>query len=230
MKILRYSGLTILNIGLFFVLLFSAVQIISTWDAYYSWHYETHGIEETTKMNDEHFMEVTNKMMDYLMGRRDSLDMKAEIDGEIQEVFGEREKAHMIDVKSLFVSGRIIRNISAIILFVFITTSFFLKPKLFFGWIQSLKAFFITSFLLIGFLGALFYFNFSKYFIIFHKIFFNNDLWILDPKTDVLINMVPEIFFFQTTMLIVALFVIMVLGVMIIRKLLMSEMVKNWRA
>ncbi len=71
---------------------------------------------------------------------------------------------------------------------------------------------------------------FSKYFIVFHKIFFDNDLWILDPKTDILINMVPEIFFFQTTMLIVALFVIMVLGVMIIRKLLMSQMVKNWRA
>ncbi len=230
MKILRYSGITILNIGLFFVLLFSAVQIISTWDAYYRWHYEAHSIEETTKMNEEHFMEVTHKMMDYLIGRRDSLDMKAEIDGEIEEVFGEREKAHMIDVKSLFVGGRVIRNISAIILFIFITTSFFLKPKLFFRWIQSLKVFFITSFLLIGLLGALFYFNFSKYFIVFHKIFFDNDLWILDPKTDILINMVPEIFFFQTTMLIVALFVIMVLGVMIIRKLLMSQMVKNWRA
>ena len=40
--------------------------------------------------------------------------------------------------------------------------------------------------------------NFTKYFIIFHHIFFDNDLWILDPSTDMLINIVPEGFFMDT--------------------------------
>ncbi len=36
--------------------------------------------------------------------------------------------------------------------------------------------------------------DFNKYFIIFHHIFFNNDLWMLNPDTDLLINIVPEPF------------------------------------
>lgn len=40
--------------------------------------------------------------------------------------------------------------------------------------------------------------DFSKYFIVFHHIFFNNDLWLLDPRTDMLINIVPEGFFMDT--------------------------------
>ena len=38
----------------------------------------------------------------------------------------------------------------------------------------------------------------TKYFVIFHHIFFNNDLWLLDPATDLLINIVPEPFFVDT--------------------------------
>lgn len=34
--------------------------------------------------------------------------------------------------------------------------------------------------------------------MIFHHIFFNNDLWLLDPATDLLINIVPEPFFVDT--------------------------------
>ena len=32
----------------------------------------------------------------------------------------------------------------------------------------------------------------------FHHIFFNNDLWMLNPDTDLLINIVPEPFFMDT--------------------------------
>ena len=31
----------------------------------------------------------------------------------------------------------------------------------------------------------------------FHELFFNNDLWILDPRTELLIRMLPEGFFFD---------------------------------
>jgi integral membrane protein (TIGR01906 family) len=37
--------------------------------------------------------------------------------------------------------------------------------------------------------------DFYKYFTIFHEIFFNNDLWQLEPAKDRLINMFPEAFF-----------------------------------
>ena len=40
----------------------------------------------------------------------------------------------------------------------------------------------------------------------FHHIFFTNDLWILDPATDMLINIVPEGFFMDTAARIALLF------------------------
>lgn len=45
---------------------------------------------------------------------------------------------------------------------------------------------------LIAALAAIISTDFTKYFIMFHHIFFSNDLWILDPSTDMLINIVPE--------------------------------------
>ena len=55
--------------------------------------------------------------------------------------------------------------------------------------------------------------DFSKYFIIFHKIFFTNDLWILDPATDLLINIVPEPFFVDTAVRIAVTYGISVIAV-----------------
>ena len=53
---------------------------------------------------------------------------------------------------------------------------------------------------------------FSKFRILFfHKIFFDNDLWILDPATDLLINIVPEPFFMDTAARIGVTFGLMVL-------------------
>ena len=37
--------------------------------------------------------------------------------------------------------------------------------------------------------------DFDSLFIGFHRVFFTNDLWILDPQTDLLIQLMPETFF-----------------------------------
>jgi integral membrane protein (TIGR01906 family) len=37
--------------------------------------------------------------------------------------------------------------------------------------------------------------DFTAAFTVFHEIFFRNDLWILDPRTSLLIQIVPEPFF-----------------------------------
>ena len=42
--------------------------------------------------------------------------------------------------------------------------------------------------------------HFDTAFIQFHEIFFDNDLWLLDPDVSLMINMLPEEFFFDTAM------------------------------
>lgn len=56
----------------------------------------------------------------------------------------------------------------------------------------------LIFFALLAALAGIISSNFSKYFIVFHHIFFDNDLWMLDPRTDLLINIVPEPFFMDT--------------------------------
>ena len=54
--------------------------------------------------------------------------------------------------------------------------------------------------------GFLFSRDFNKYFVIFHHIFFRNDLWIFDPAEDYMIRMLPEGFFYDMVMRIGSIF------------------------
>jgi len=45
--------------------------------------------------------------------------------------------------------------------------------------------------------------DFDTAFVIFHKIFFNNDYWIFDPVTDPVINILPATFFLHCAILII---------------------------
>jgi integral membrane protein (TIGR01906 family) len=44
--------------------------------------------------------------------------------------------------------------------------------------------------------------DFDRAFTVFHMLFFPNDLWILDPSVDLLINMVPLGFFIDISIFI----------------------------
>lgn len=50
--------------------------------------------------------------------------------------------------------------------------------------------------------------NFDKSFTLFHKMLFNNDYWLLDPKKDPIINMMPQSFFFHCAIFIIVLLII----------------------
>ena len=60
---------------------------------------------------------------------------------------------------------------------------------------------------IIGVLLTAILFDFSKAFVIFHKIFFNNDYWIFDEKTDPIISVLPEELFKLYALVIISLVV-----------------------
>ena len=62
----------------------------------------------------------------------------------------------------------------------------------------------ITAIVLPVITGLLLAIDFDKSFVIFHKIFFNNDYWIFDPITDPVINILPSTFFLHCAILITA--------------------------
>jgi integral membrane protein (TIGR01906 family) len=181
-----------------FALLLTSVQIAVYSDMnFFEKEYTKYNVLEAVHMQMDDLMKVTDHLLGYMMGQEDDLVVETTIAGQTREFFNEREKTHMVDVRNLFLLGFKIRNLCVILVILLILAmKFFLREKL----IPLLSKGFLTITVVISILfaglGLLIARNFTKAFTIFHKILFpQNDFWILDPSTDLLINIVPEGFF-----------------------------------
>ena len=70
-------------------------------------------------------------------------------------------------------------------------------------WKVMLRGFLIASglfFAAVAVVAAAILIDFDSTFILFHQIFFTNDLWQLDYRTDLLMNIVPEAFSYDVAM------------------------------
>ncbi|PKM57631.1 MAG: TIGR01906 family membrane protein [Firmicutes bacterium HGW-Firmicutes-3] len=202
-----FSSLLV-SIAIVVVLFIGSLQLVIFNDVLFKWHYETHQITETTKMTVPDLMAVTDQLLEYIKDNEDHMVIESSIDGVNQEVFGEREKAHMIDVKNLYIGARNMQWLSLFLLISFIGYGI-IKSKIILSEIL-MRIRYVMPFLLtimIG-IGILFALDFNKYFTLFHELFFSNDLWLLDPKTDIMINMVPEVYFYTVVMMSLFLFLI----------------------
>jgi len=105
-------------------------------------------------------------------------------------VFNERELSHMEDVKKIFIFINYLKNISILLAIFLLVVDKKIKTLLY-----SFVYLGINSLILIGVMLLTVLIDFSKAFTLFHRAIFNNDLWLLNPNTDRLIQMLPEGFF-----------------------------------
>lgn len=184
---------------LMIVFLITAVEAVAYWTpGYYKMEYEKYQVlDDLPEMTMDDLLSVTDEMMAYLRGNREDLHVFTTMDGEYREFFNAREIAHMEDVRGLFLGGLWLRRIGLMFTLAFAALLYF--------WKRGRKD---RSACLA--LAAVISTDFSRYFVVFHHIFFDNDLWILDPDTDMLINIVPEAFFMDTALRIAIVFAIFV--------------------
>ncbi len=226
MRVIHMTAGVFCVLSLMIVALISAVDIAVYGNInYFQKEYQKYRVTESVNIEEKELLLVTKEMMSYLRGTRDDLHIKAVIDGKEQEFFNEKEIAHMEDVQVLFIGGQWLRVISGIL---FVIASAFLifqnKKEFLLKVLRNGMIFFIAA---IAAIAALISTNFTKYFVIFHKIFFSNNLWILNPDTDRLINIVPEGFFIDTSIRIAILFFVMILGVSVICSILLKLRIKK---
>ena len=189
------------------VMLLSILQIYTFNKGFYLREFEKHHVPSVTKIQIEDLSKITEKIITYLQDKDDHLNIQVPIGGKVQEVFGEREKQHMVDVKVLFQRGYQIRNIGLFI----VIAAFLIKVR--HSKREAYRSLILSSMLSLSFVLLLFILiqiDFNKYFTHFHEIFFNNDLWLLNPETDVLIQMLPLEFFTNISVAVVGTF----LGIM----------------
>lgn len=218
----------VFSLMMFLVLFVFSVEIVVYNLPYYKWHYTQRSIDVDTGMSVADLMTVTENMVDYLKNDRDSLSMQAIIDGSNEEVFGEREKSHMVDVKNMAILMHKVGVLCGLIACLILLAILVFQKKYLITLFKSVKYVFAAMMVLIISIGTLLVIDFDKYFTLFHETFFDNDLWLLDPNTDILINMVPEIFFFTTAMLVILVFAaltaIFIVGTSIIKKKMLRKL------
>jgi len=197
------------------LILLTSMELITFNVNYYKTEYEKHDISKKLSIEESDLMDSTVKLLDYLRDDRKDLDFKTKIDGKEQDFFSSRDKMHMVDVKNLFIIGRIIRNVIFIVLLL-ISAIFIYNKKIRFDIGNFLLTSSIVGVLPIVILVILINIDFYKYFTIFHEIFFTNDLWLLDPNADRLVNIFPESFFFDTAIKIIMYYLIVQLVLFIL--------------
>ncbi len=146
-----------------------------------------------------------------------------------KELFNEKEKVHMVDVKKLVRLDYLILLITSSFLAAYTVAKALFFSKL--GWrpyfLRALMGAGITLGLII-ITGLMLVFNFEGFFLAFHLVSFTNTLWILDYATDNLINLFPSGFFFDAALLIAILIALeaLALTVVSVRFLLTTRRVR----
>lgn len=207
MRVLHYLlGLTF-SICMILVLLVTSIEAVLYWSAgYFEKEYDKYQVTETIDMEMDDLLDVTDVMMDYLKDKREDLQVVTRVDGTWRTFFSQRELDHMVDVKNLFLGGLALRRICLLTAVCSAGLLYFLKGKLSSILPRAMcigTGLFFAAVCLITAVAAT---DFTRVFTIFHEIFFDNDLWLLNPSKDLLINIVPEPFFVDTAVRIAVIF------------------------
>jgi integral membrane protein (TIGR01906 family) len=134
-----------------------------------------------------------------------------------RDFFGERETVHMDDVRGLVRIIGNVRSISIAASFLVIALMvLMLRGRAVRAVGRGLVAGAILSFAIVLMVGLATLIDFSSLFVLFHLLSFSNSFWILDPRTDHLIQMFPYGFWYNSmvTLIVYSLLVVAAGGAM----------------
>jgi len=165
-------------LAVFLVLILLPINLFSFDEGFYHSEFSKYGIYS---MFNEDINSEFNKVLVYL-DNGDKIE---------EDFFNDKEREHLKDVRILFVIKDILIFLSVLTIFI---SGFVLKKNEF---LNSLNIGGLATLIFIVILGLFSLFNFDSVFIKFHEIFFNNNLWLLNPETDNLIILLPQEIFFD---------------------------------
>jgi integral membrane protein (TIGR01906 family) len=178
------------------------VRYLANEDRVYEYAFDEYEASARTGIARAELVRASGELQDYFNNDVDLFFTRVEISGKETPLFNEREISHLKDVKHLFGWVFAAHEIAFVYMLSYVVAVFIWARE------KSLRALavqsLIGSLLTIGFIVFLAVFaisGFERAFERFHLIAFTNDLWRLDPRTDRLIQMFPEEFWFDVTIL-----------------------------
>jgi len=209
LKVLKGFTAVVCTICLLIIMLFTAVDYCSVQDReFYRQQYIENAVYDFIEIEEDELMRVTDVLLDYLSGKRDSLYVEAEYNGSTSDFFDDIEKAHMVDVQVLYVACIWLRRIAGALFAAGIFALYKMKADV--KRILAKSYISVTSAIAAvgGVLAVIISRDFKAAWWMFHEILFTNDLWLLDMSVSKLVNMVPLDFFMNLVARIAVMFAV----------------------
>ena len=195
-----------LVIGLFIVcipvvLITTNIRVAISEQSVYDYSVRHFDASEASGIPEPELIRANGEIRDYLTDGDGALSINVTNNlGAQESLFNVRETAHMADVRDL-VQGMFSVQVVALALMLFLAVVMLVlwPPR------ALAAATLYGSFLTVGFLGVIGLVaasGFDSAWSQFHVIAFANDFWQLNPRTDHLIQMFPESFWLQITLII----------------------------
>ncbi|MBI4198197.1 MAG: TIGR01906 family membrane protein [Chloroflexi bacterium] len=169
----------------------------------YEWEFARQGVPRTTGLTLEQLSDAGRQIRDYFNSAAEPLDVRITVDGRSVSLFTEREVLHMADVKQLVYWVYRLQEGSLLFLFLWVTLGFFVQGSDFIPRTRRLLLeASVLAMVIVGAAGFAAMVAFQPIFLLFHRLSFANNLWMLDPATSFLLRMFPQQFWVESTVLI----------------------------
>ena len=175
---------------------------------------------ETTGLPDEEYPEMVHMITRYLAGDVKEFQHRYIADGELIEAFQPHEQQHMADCLALFqLDWRVLVAAGLLSLWLLLIVLLWWKERQVWRWCVTGLGALIAAVALVAVAAMA---DFNRLFILFHELSFSNDLWLLDPRTDLLIRLMPTNFF-TTYAAILGVSWLALMGLMLAAALMLSK-------
>lgn len=194
-KILQAAGCALFALVLLLGLLCGTILAVAGNAGYMNSMFLRHADPNITGVEVQEYPGLAEKITAYLLGKADTFQTTLPVNGQMREAFNEKELLHMQDVRNLFGLCRSVFLFCVLIVIIGLALALFrFRPIL-----AVLARGYIRISILIAALGAILTVwasvDFISLFMLFHRLFFTNDLWLLNPKQDLLLQLMPTSFF-----------------------------------
>jgi|TARA_B100001750_G_scaffold44084_1_gene32429 integral membrane protein (TIGR01906 family) len=192
------------NTSLFLAILLSNSLLMINTDSFYKFEFNKNNTALKTGINENDLFLVVDNIQDFFKEKsNEKINMVVYISGIKKNLFNSKEIQHMIDVKNLILNIKLFNYFlwftALILLLIKISLS---KEKKLISVLSITRSYFIYSVAILISTLILIALSFRWIFYFFHIISFDNNLWILDPRTDYLIKIFEEVFFMDAAIFI----------------------------
>ena len=198
----RLAGV-LASLAVMLVLVTTNVRFATNSISLYSFLFERHDVSERTGISPDGLRTVGSQVQAYFGTEVEPLYVEAEVYGLRRPLFSEVEVTHMADVKGLFHLTWRVQGASGLflLLLVIAATVRFRGGAwhVLAAWARNGAILSAATVVIIGVVSAV---AFGPLFTLFHRLGFRNDLWLLDPRTDLLVQFFPFGFWRDVTLLI----------------------------